>query len=235
LRNLLLSLDQTAQPVEVFFRDDDAGWEDDRLFELIARFAEHGLPLDLAVIPAELTPALAGRLVETHAGMHQHGYAHANHETEGRKCEFGPARGYREQRLDIARGWGRLRELLGDRVDPFFTPPWNRCTRDTGEAAVDLGFRVISREHRAEPLGVAGLAEVPVHVDWFAKKKGVPLGRAAVGEQIAGHVAEGGPVGVMFHHAVMDEGEMAAAEELLALLAGHANTRFASILSLAAA
>ena len=61
MRNLLLSLDETAQPVEVFFRDDDAGWEDERLLELIARFAEHGLPLDLAVIPAELHAGLAAR------------------------------------------------------------------------------------------------------------------------------------------------------------------------------
>ena len=215
MRNLLLSLDQTAQPVEVFFRDDDAGWEDDRLFELIARFAEHGLPLDLAVIPAELTPALAGRLVETHAGMHQHGYAHANHETEGRKCEFGPARGYREQRLDIARGWGRLRELLGDRVDPFFTPPWNRCTRDTGEALVELAFAALSHEHRAQPLGL--LPELPVHLD-VAR-----LSPPELDERFAGQVRAGGPIGVMFHHGVMEPGDMARASELLALLARHEN------------
>src|SRR6476661_3177300 len=68
LRNLLLSLDETAQPVDVFFRDDDAGWADERLLELVARFAERGLPLDLAVIPAELTPRLASALLETQAG-----------------------------------------------------------------------------------------------------------------------------------------------------------------------
>ena len=162
LRNLLLSLDETAQPVEVFFRDDDAGWEDERLLELIARFAEHGLPLDLAVIPAELTPALAGRLAETHVGMHQHGYAHTNHQVEGRKCEFGPARGYREQRADIARGWARLRELLGDRIDPFFTPPWNRCTRDTGEALVELAFdAALARAPRRAARAAAGAPGPP--------------------------------------------------------------------------
>src|SRR4051812_36039537 len=45
LPRLSASLDLTTRPVEVFFRDDDAGWEDERLFELIARFAEHELPL----------------------------------------------------------------------------------------------------------------------------------------------------------------------------------------------
>jgi len=92
---------------------------------------------------------------------------------------------------------------------------------------------VLSRESSAEPLGIDGLAEVPVHIDWFAKRKGVPLGREAVGELIAARAAGGGPVGVMFHHAVMDETEMADAAELLALLAGHPNCRFATILGLA--
>ena len=213
MRNLLLSLDETAQPVEVFFRDDDAGWEDARLLELIARFAEQGLPLDLAVIPAALHEALAFKLVDSHAGLHQHGYAHTNHQLEGRKCEFGPARGYEAQRADIGAGQARLRDLLGDRVDPFFTPPWNRCTRDTGKALVSLGFTLLSREHRAEPLGV--LPELPVHLD-VAR-----LSAAELDERFAGHVRDGGPVGVMFHHGVMEPDDMARASELLALLARH--------------
>jgi hypothetical protein len=39
------------------------------------------------------------------------------------------------------------------------------------------------------------------------------------------HVAEGGPVGVMLHHGVMDGADMERAGELLSLLAGHANVR----------
>jgi hypothetical protein len=216
LRNLLLSLDETAQPVEVFFRDDDAGWDDERLLELIARFAEHGLPLDLAVIPAELREGLAARLAASHAGLHQHGYAHTNHEVQGRKCEFGPARGFEAQRADIAAGQARLRDLLGERVDPFFTPPWNRCTRDTGKALVELGFTLLSREHRAEPLGL--LPELPVHMD-VAR-----LTPEELDERFAGHVREGaGPIGVMFHHGVMEPDDMRRASELLALLARHEN------------
>jgi hypothetical protein len=201
--------------VDVFFRDDDAGWADERLLELIERFAVHGLPLDLAVIPAELTPGLAAKLLDRHAGLHQHGHAHANHEREGRKCEFGPSRARDAQRADIAAGQERLRELLGDRLDPFFTPPWNRCTRDTGECLVELGFTLLSREHRAEPLGL--LPELPVHLD---------VARLAPDEldtRFVRHVAEGGPIGVMFHHAVMEPEDMARADELLALLAGHVN------------
>ena len=200
-------------PVDVFFRDDDAGWEDARLLELIARFAEHGLPIDLAVIPAELDEPLAAQLRATHAGLHQHGYAHSNHQVEGRKCEFGPARARAAQGDDIATGRERLQRLLGDRLDPFFTPPWNRCTRDTAELLVELDYQLLSREHKAEPFGL--LPELPVHLD-VAR-----LTPEELDSRFASHVASGGPVGVMFHHAVMEPEDMARASELLALVARH--------------
>ncbi len=202
-------------PVEVFFRDDDAGWEDERLLELVARFAEHGLPVDLAVIPAELDHELAERLRGSHAGLHQHGFAHTNHQVEGRKCEFGPARDKAAQRADIARGRTRLRDLLGERLDPFFTPPWNRCTRDTAEILAELGFALLSREHKAEPFGL--LPELPVHLD-VAR-----LTPAELDERFAARVREGGPVGVMFHHGVMEADDMVRASDLLAVLATHEN------------
>jgi predicted deacetylase len=213
--NLLgTALDEADAPVEVFFRDDDAGWGDARLLRLADRFAAHGLPLDLAVIPAELTPALAEALLPRPVGLHQHGYAHLNHQRSGRKCEFGSDRSRAEQEADIAAGRDRLRALLGSRLDPFFTPPWNRCTRDTGKALVALGFAALSREHRAEPLGL--LVEVPVHLD---------VARLAPDEldaRFAAHVRAAGPVGVMFHHAVMEDEDFARADALLELLAGHA-------------
>ena len=200
-------------PIDIFFRDDDAGWADARLLELIDRFDSHGLPLDLAVIPDAVTEDLASRLVERHVGLHQHGFAHVNHEREGRKCEFGVSRSRDEQCADIAAGRSRLRALFGDRLDPFFTPPWNRCTRDTGECLVELGFTLLSREHRADPLGL--LPELPVHLD-VAR-----LSPEELDARFASHVASGGPVGVMFHHEVMEPDDMARADSLLALLAGH--------------
>ena len=232
-------LDAAGEPVTFFFRDDDAGWADERLFELMDRFDERRLPIDLAAIPCAMGEPLAAELrsrqkaARARVGLHQHGFAHVSHEREGRKQEFGPARTADEQREDIAAGQRRLERVLDGCLDPVFTPPWNRCTPVTGRCLAELGFRVLSREHRAEPLAVEGLAEVPVHVDWFAKRKGVRLERAAVGEQLAARTEDAGPVGVMFHHAEMDATEMAAATELLDLLATHASCRFASILELA--
>lgn len=232
------ALDHARGRVTFFFRDDDVGWRSDRLRPLCDLLAEYSLPLDLAVIPQALDPAyaleLAG-LVESapdRFGVHQHGFAHANHEPSGRKQEFGPARGHTAQRDDIEAGRQRLHDLLGPIVEPIFTPPWNRCTAVTGECLVELGFDILSREARAEPLGVEGLRELPVSVDWFAKRKGVRLPRAELGDLIAARIRDGRPVGVMFHHALMDSEELRAAGELAALVAGHERTRCRQMLAL---
>ena len=58
---------------------------------------------------------------------------------------------------------------------------------------------MLSRESRAEPLGVPGLRELPVRIDWSR------LGPAELARRLAAAVASGEPVGVMFHHAEMDE------------------------------
>jgi peptidoglycan/xylan/chitin deacetylase (PgdA/CDA1 family) len=218
------ALDAADQPVNVFFRDDDGGWRDDRLRELLALFEARALPLDLAVIPRALHPGLA-RELRARAGerlaLHQHGFAHVNHEPEGRKYEFGPSRPRATQLRDIEAGRDLLYERLDGNVQPIFTPPWNRCTAETGHCLAELGFRVLSREARAEPLNVPGLRELPVRIDWFARRHGTRLTLAELAERIAQAIATDGPVGVMFHHAVMDAGDMERAAELLTLVAGH--------------
>ncbi len=79
------------------------------------------------------------------------------------------------------------------------------------------------------PLGLDGLRELPVQVDWFAKRKGVPLGREAVGEQLAARAGEPAPVGVMLHHAEMDTEDMTAMDELLDTICAHERTRCLSM------
>jgi hypothetical protein len=226
------ALDAASAPVDVFFRDDDAGWGDRRLIELLDLFSGRGMPLDVAVIPAALSPGLAGELRGRVAAsgrmlrVHQHGFAHVNHETVGRKCEFGPSRTGEEQRRDVVAGRERLAELLGGEVDPIFTPPWNRCTVDTGRCLAELGYVALSREARAEPLGVAGLAELPVRVDWVR----LPV------DELAGRLADAcacrGPAGVMFHHELMDGADMRRAGELLSLVADHPRARVSGMAAL---
>jgi hypothetical protein len=228
------ALADASKPVTFFIRDDDVGWADEQLFALLDVFAEVSLPIDLAVIPRALTPRLARWLQRRrqHIELHQHGYAHANHEPEGRKCEFGPFRSRARQRLDITRGQRRLRALLGDGVRPIFTPPWNRCTAETAACLVELGFVALSRDRSAGWLGIAGLAELPVSFDWFATRKGWPLSRDERGDLLAQQVRTALPVGIMLHHAPMDADDLAALRELLVLLADHPSARVRSMWTL---
>jgi predicted deacetylase len=237
---LQAALDEAPGPVDLFLRDDDAGWEDERLFAMLAVVDRHALAIDLAVIPQALTPSLAESLIARRArsgarlGLHQHGLAHRNHEPGGRKCEFGPARGRDAQRRDLTEGQELLMNLLPGLVGPVFTPPWNRCTRITAELLAELGFRVLSR-HVSEPaLNVPGLAEVPVSVDWsYAKRDGRRLTFEELSELAAERVRLGGAVGVNLHHAVMDEQELGLLDELCRLLATHAAARCRPLLELA--
>ena len=77
------------------------------------------------------------------------------------------------------------------------------------------------------------LREVPVTVDWFGQTKGVPWTRTDVAERIAAGIDAGGPVGIMLHHAVTDEANLAAIDDLLALLCSHPAARLTTIAHLA--
>jgi len=241
LEPLRSALDEAPATVDVFFRDDDAGWDDDRLFALIDVLERHRLPLDLAVIPRELTAtladSLAARIAESggRLGVHQHGLAHVNNEPPaGRKSEFGPGRSREDQRHDIAEGRALLEERLPGLAQPAFTPPWNRCTRTTAELLGELGFRVLSR-HDSEPsLGVEALVEVPAAVDWtFAKRDGARLTFDELGALAASRARRGGPVGINLHHAEMDRDELALLDRLCALAASHDAARPLPLLAVA--
>lgn len=226
-RNLL---DSTSSPVRFFFRDDDGGWGDDRLFALIELFVARSLPVTLAVIPNAIEGAVARRLNDVIYALprlvevHQHGFAHVNHEPQDRQCEFGGSRPAFAQRSDIERGRARLAYLFGPNVRPMFTPPWNRCTRATGQCLVELGFSVLSRDARAEPFAIPGLAELPVRWDWFAHRHHERLSSEAAGLGLATAAAYGEPTGIMLHHARMDATERQRLGELLDVLA-HENAR----------
>jgi len=230
-------LDTASAPLTFFFRDDDAGWEDERLLTLIDRFASRGVALDVAAIPAAVGPPLACVLRELTDGtprivaVHQHGYAHVNHEREGRKCEFGPSRPIDAQRRDLADGRTRLEDLLGGSVARVFTPPWNRCTPATAACLADLGFSILSRDVGAAPLGDHGLVEHPVAVDWCGRR-GARRGCAGLGMSIAAAAVVGSPVGIMLHHAVMTPEDFSLVGELLTVISSHPSARATELSSL---
>lgn len=223
---LRAALDARSTPVWFFFRDDDAGWDDPALEALLDVFEPHGLPLDLAAIPLAATARTVELITSRQDDgrndlrVHQHGLAHVNHEPEGRKCEFGVSRPPEQQREDLAQGRDVLRGLFGD-LPPVFTPPWNRCAPWTAEVLRDLGFTVLSRDVSAGTAGVPGLLELPISVDWFAKRRKVPVDRAGRGELLAEAAAGDGHVGLMLHHEVLSPEDRQDVGALLALVGSH--------------
>jgi hypothetical protein len=226
------ALDGGDEPVRVFVRDDDVGWANERLVCLLDVCGDYGVVLDLAAIPQALTKSLALGLTRHRVEVHQHGLAHVNHEAVGRKCEFGPARARGTQRADIARGRDQLATLLGSEVRPIFTPPWNRCTRETAESLVELGFLTLSRDRSAGTFDLAGLRELPITFDWFAQRKGVPLSRTERGDLLAREMNGERPVGVMLHHALVDAEELRVLRELLGVLTAHPRVSMGTMTSL---
>ena len=228
------ALDSASKPVQFFFRDDDAGLDNEALWRLLDHSQKRAVHIDLAVIPIELDDRLAGALCDRASTglvhLHQHGFRHVNHETDGRKYEFGPSRSHDQQLADIAQGRAVVGGQLHPYVEPIFTPPWNRCTEQTASALANLGFQVLSRDHTAVPFGLAELAEVPVTIDWFAKTKGEPWTRERVGTQIAQQITNGSaPVGVMLHHAITNGEHLALLDQLLSLVAEHPSAVSTSI------
>jgi peptidoglycan/xylan/chitin deacetylase (PgdA/CDA1 family) len=245
------SLDNLEQPATLFFRDDDAGWDDPALARLLQVFERHQVVIDLAVIPdavsdrlvALVQPALATGGVR----VHQHGYRHLNHEVMGRKCEFGPSRRPEEQRSDLATGATLLVGAFGDAVDPIFTPPWNRCTPTTIDLLAELGYLVLSRHtttsdpppklarpnraQRGQDAQFRGVRERSVSFDWFGRTQGTRWDPAERGRRLAASLRQPGPVGVMLHHAVTEADELAAIDELVALVSQHRNVLTTTILA----
>lgn len=228
-------LDHAPQPMTVFFRDDDAGWEDVQLLRLLETFGTAGLPLDLAVIPKALGSTLQKQLTdllqsgEIRVGVHQHGYAHLNHETTGRKCEFGASRSYADQYEDIRRGRVTLEHQFGSFLDPLFTPPWNRCTPVTAQVLLDLEMPALSRDRTATPFNLDGLAELPIRIDWFAHQKGRRLNLEEFGRYIALSLFSTSPIGFMFHHAIMRDEDFRRTRELLTVLSRHPAVSFVNM------
>ena len=221
------ALDESDSRIDFFFRDDDVGWANDELRALLACFRRHSVPFDLAVIPTVLTAEFAREIRAAHdeppalVGIHQHGFSHTNHEVVGRKCEFGVSRTQEEQYWDIQLGKMKLDAMFGFAFDPIFTPSWNRCTETTGECLSELGFGVLSRDGTAPSLELSGLTELPISIDWFAKKNGERLSFQSLGTLIANTVKQKQPVGIMLHHELMNAHERARFEELLGLLSTH--------------
>ncbi|MDJ0783017.1 MAG: polysaccharide deacetylase family protein [Desulfosarcinaceae bacterium] len=211
------------RPATVWFRADDIGVPGRQFYRMLALFAHHQVPLAPALVPTWLTrPRWEGLLAHGGAaahlwGWHQHGWRHQNHETHGKKQEFGSARAPASLRADLERGRRRLESLLADAFLPVFTPPWNRCSQATLQELREMGFRAVSRSTGATPAAPAGLPDFTVNVDLHTRKAPRPDADWARLLAELETALTAGWCGIMLHHQRMNP----AAFDFLDILLQH--------------
>jgi hypothetical protein len=217
---------RTIGPIKVFFRADDIGVPGNQYSTLMAIFTKHRIPLNLAVVPFWLTQT-RWEVIRQFGDAeqrgkwcwHQHGYRHRNHEKQGKKQEFGPARSTLAIQRDLLAGRRRLEKIMGSAFFPAFTPPWNRCSGVTENLLQQLGYRLVSKREEAARSSLGCLKERSINVDLHTMK----VARAAEGwHRLFGDIKtafSNGGCGFMIHHQRMNS----AAFGFLDLLLGKLN------------
>lgn len=216
--------------IPTFFRADDVGVLSKNFTTMIETFARRRTVLCLAVVPAWLTRPrwlAIRRHTDPHSRLwcwHQHGWNHANHETAGKKYEFGPSRSDRDVRADLRRGRKRLESIMGADFSPFFTPPWNRCSPAVLELLPRLGFHGVSRSS-GEQKTPAPLPDCFVNVDLHTRKEPDPAASLDNLCSEFGRAIRHRHLGIMLHHQRMDSGAFAVLDGLLEIIAADPRLR----------
>jgi len=238
LSSIAAAIERRRKPLTVFFRDDDIGWANEKLAALCNRFAHFDAPLDLAVIPGSLDGDTANdviRIIREYSqilGLHQHGYTHTNHQHSGRKCEFGNSRSFEEKSRDIALGRERLHKILGELIDPIFTPPWNRCTADTCEILVEQEFLALSRIAGSEEIEHSGLVDISATLDWNKWQLIGSVNPTSGGDRVTKGFEQLETVGVMLHHEQLTEPDLDRLSAFIELLKNSERVEFRPMMQL---
>lgn len=218
LRRELDSWAAAGRTATLWWRDDDAV----RMSTPLARLLSlgNGVPLALAVIPAE------AEAFEGNATVLQHGWSHANNApAPERKCELVEP----EILGRLAVGKEQLERLFGARFLAVLAPPWNRIAASVAARLPSLGY------HGLSVLGPRrSRFESNVHVDvvdW--RMRGFTGDAKALGQLVAhlsarrsGRVDADEPTGIMTHHLVHGATTERFLERLFATTRAHPAARW---------
>lgn len=211
---------------DLWWRDDDAGEPNPALDHLLRLARSSGVPLALAVVPAQADSKLMGAL-DAGVSVIQHGTDHLNRAGAGnKKSEFPDSEPAAAALERLASARERLQKLAGTRFCPVLAPPWNRLSPELVThlgAAKYAGLSQYGPRKRAEP--APHVRQVNTHVDIIAWQAGRTfVGADAALRMTANHLASRrrGEVdrdeatGLLTHHACHDEDAWAFLERLFA-------------------
>lgn len=214
-----------------FFRADDIGVPSRRFFRMMDLFVRFDIPLNLAVVPTWITRQRWESMSRYHTRYPElfcwylHGWRHTNHESTGKKQEFGPARPPGEIQSELSRGSAVLKSVLKEQFSMFFTPPWNRCSIETMTSLSRMGFKGISRNQGSRPQPPEGLKDFAINVDLHTRKEtAFETGWDHVFKDILQGVISG-QCGIMLHHMRMNDMAFGFLEQLLEKVAEYKQIR----------
>ncbi len=237
LETALATIAQAGDRLDVWWRDDDAVAPTPPLTRLLALSQTMRAPVALAVIPADVQPALADA-VPPGCDVLVHGLAHANNAPAGAKKQELGYRPAAKLASELQAAMIRLRVLFRAKALPVLVPPWNRIAPDVLPLLPRAGLTGLStfkRRVSAEP--VPGLRQINTHCDPIAWRKGGGLAPEAelvraVTENclaLAGQPAQQREAfGLLTHHLVHDEAIWAFVHRLLSTMAASGAVRFVS-------
>ncbi|MGE0885457.1 MAG: hypothetical protein AB7P14_18065 [Blastocatellales bacterium] len=230
LTGALEKLEAEGRALNIFFRDDDVDEDEATLRQLLDVFNRLQTPLNLEVIPGLLTEEAVALLRQCPPALfelNQHGWQHANHEREGRKCEFGASRGFEQQLADIAAGQRRMNEAFGDGWSAVFTPPWNRCTEATYRGLDQLGFVALSKDRGKQPVTGCGFREISITLDLYRWNGGPAMKSPEnILDELVLQMDELDTIGILLHHKVMNSTAFLFLQQLIESLRNCFNIRF---------
>jgi hypothetical protein len=208
--------------MRLFFRDDDLGTNPAEFAKLVTLFAKHDQKLNAAAIPSGLSEEIIRASIPysyqaaPFLQVVTHGYRHQNHETEGKKCEYGFGRDLDEVRRELDFGRHALAEQF-ENYFPCFVPPWNRIHDQFLPLLKSAGYLMLSRESEvAAKSAAAPVPEFNVCLDLHTRKDGERLAPKEIFHFLRlRHEMGEDHAGVMLHHNRMTDEDFATLDELL--------------------
>jgi peptidoglycan/xylan/chitin deacetylase (PgdA/CDA1 family) len=217
-----------------WWRDDDAGADDDRLAGFLEQRRRLDVPLALAVVPAWLAPPTTRRiLADAGVSVLQHGWGHRNNASDGtKKTEL--VDNLISLSDDLMQGRKILEAAFQGRFRKVMVPPWNRIGAAARSRLATLGYVGLSCHGPRPAADQDGLHIVNVHIDIMDWKNRAFAGDGAALAQAIDHLSArragradaGEPTGLMTHHRDHDDAATAFLDRFVTAVRDHGGARW---------
>ncbi len=206
--------------MQLFFRNDDLGWNKPEFDRLLNLFIQTNQKLNAAAIPSVCAEAYSESFFDNakdYLQVHAHGYAHLDYETQGKKCEFGLSRNIESVQEDLKRSFQITSKHFSKIFYPAFTPPWNRMAMEYIPLLKEVGFKALSRDGHSK-IKDSGLEEINVNIDLHTQKKPIKYTVSSLWEEVQKQAKIDPQVGIMLHHKHMTESDFEFLKDFLEFL-----------------